>query len=313
MKKRDEVLHTGADSRTLYVVLQGEFAMFRAPSGNDYDDDTLVVQAPYVEWHTYLAGPWLTNWRDTPEVPKAMSLENAFGDRKRSGKHSPRSTPEKNIDIVPNLGTLQIQRSAQLAERGARLQITAPMPLAIIPGLMQTTGGVIIQETDDNHDTTYVAPPPSPTVTPILVYKWFPDIGVPCLSGDGCQEPIYSGPRDSQFQSLHIYATAPDRVYEERFAVPAFTAAAALLGIQATLISDPDEPSQSIYATPPAGLSFAQVNWFLYNIWDLDPTDSRLIADDDPGPAPHDDGLVLTGDRLVLAGGPHNCGSVTGG
>jgi hypothetical protein len=305
MKKRDEVLHARADSRTLYVVLQGEFAIYRRPADHGDDDDTLVILAPYVEKHKYLAGPWLTDWRNTPEVPEAMSLENAFGDRKRNRRHAPRSTPEKNTDIVPNLGALQIQGSAQLAERGARLQITAPMPLAIIPGLMQTTGGVIIQETNENHDTTYVAPPPTPTVTPILVYKWFPDIGLPYLSSDGCREPIYSGPEGSQFQSLQIYATAPDRVDEEAFACYAFEAAAALLGLKAKLIFDKDEPSISIYATPPAGLSFAQINWFLYNIWDLDPHDVRLITDCDPGPAPHD--------LLELAGGPHNCGSVTGG
>ncbi len=306
MKKRDEVLHTWADSRTLYVVLQGEFAMYRAPSGSDEDDDTLVILAPYVECHKYLAGPWLTDWRNTPELPAAtpLSLENTFGDRKRNGQHCPRSTPEKNSDIVPNLGALQMQRSAQLAELGPRLRITAPMPLAIIPGLVQTTGGVIIQETDDNHDTKYVAPPPTPTVTPILVYKWFPDVGVPYLSG--CREPIYSGPRGSQFQSLQIYATAPNRADEEGFAMDAFTAAAALLGIKAKLICDSEELSQSICVTPPAGLSFAQINWFLYNIWDLDPHDGRLITDDYPGPAPYD---PLAG----LAGGPHNCGSVTGG
>ncbi len=247
-----------------------------------------------------------------------MTLENVVGDRKRNGCHFPRSTPEQNIDIVPNLGPLPagVPIPVSGSPCGLRLDILAPMPIAIIPGLVQTANGVCIEERDSNGKPVCTPETPNPTVIPILVYKWFPNPDCedsrPFLSSEDSGIRIYSsGPSGarSAFQSLQVYATSTNQREEEAHSFEAFTAAAALLGIEACLIAGKEE-SVPLFASPPAGLSFAQINWFLYEFWGARPDDPRLITDYNPGDPPVPPLLPL-----ISAGGAgsHNCGVVTGG
>jgi hypothetical protein len=319
MSKIERVAHISAQSRTFYLVLQGEFALYREPACDPDDDDTLHIMAPEVLCHKYLAGPWLTDWCQAPELPMVMTLENVVGDRKRGGRHFPRSTPEQNVDIVPNLGPLPagVRIPVLGSPPGLRLDILAPMPIAIIPGLVQTANGVCIEEKDSNGNPVCTPETPFPTVIPILVYKWFPDVDCedsrPFLSAEDSGMRIYSsGPSGSRsaFQSLQVYATSPYQGDEENHSADAFTAAAALLGIGASLkVKDNTPRSVPLYASPPAGLSFAQINWCLYEFWGARQDDPRLITDYDPGPPP----VPPLPPLLSTGGGSHNCGPVTGG
>jgi hypothetical protein len=315
--------HDWSQSRTLYVVLQGEFALYRKPSGYESKDDTLLIAAPAVEGHVYKAGPWLSDWKNDPntDLPgKYLKLENAFGDRKTGDPsnstshkhHSARSIPENDTDVIMSLG-----REAPDTEK-ARLVISAPMPLAILPGLTETTPSVQIEVTNpgSSPDPKYSYPPiPSnPTVIPILVYKWY-DGSPPYLynadshNADSRRTWPSSGPSGPQdyFQSIQIYATS-ETPEDDQHAKDAFAAAAALLGVQATIDWKTDHDHKNCYyripATPPAGLSFAQVNWFLYQFYNLPTNDRRLILDELP--------LSELEDPLVSANSG-NCGPIGGG
>ena len=314
IRKNEQIEYISAQSRTFYLVLQGEFALYREPACDPDDDDTLHIMAPEVIGHKYLAGPWLTDWSKAPELPMVMTLENVVGDRKRNRHHFPRSTPEQNVDIIPNLGPLPVGIPIPIvgSPPDLRLDILAPMPLAIIPGLVEPSNGVHIVGTGSTGHPFCIPEPPNPTVIPILVYKWFPNVDCedsrPFLWSEDGGVRIYSsgpsGPR-SAFQSLQVYATSPDQVEEEKHAQEAFAKAAALLGIQASLTAGTGA-SEPLSASPPAGLSFAQINWFLYDIFGLRPDDPRLITDY-PGLSP-----VPPLVRIFGGGGPQNCGPVTG-
>jgi len=294
-------------SRTLYVVLQGEFMLYHEvrPGQND----ALRILAPDIRGHTYLAGPWLTDWTKARKLPKSLSLDNVFGDQKQSsGKHCLRCTPEGNLDIIPTLGKLQPSQPGSFQPIKPRVDITAPMPLAILPGLIETTESVQIEVENKDGSYSYPPVPSTATVIPILVYKWYE--GNPPFLFDTQAEKVWcysGGPNDSggykdPFQSLQVYATDPTELGEtnEQHARDAFTSAAAVLGVQAT-VTWKDYRGGPIFATPLAGLSFAQVNWFLYEIVNHAGDKRKLLQDYIP----------LT--RPLGGGGPHNCGPGTVG
>ena len=105
--------HYASQSRTLYVVLQGEFALYHQVT-EDPVCDRLRILAPDMDDHEYKAGPWLTDWKNARELPRMMSLRHAFGDHKDQAAHCSRSIPEENADIFVKLG-----RRRPLPERGA--------------------------------------------------------------------------------------------------------------------------------------------------------------------------------------------------
>ncbi len=288
--------HNWAQTRTLYVVLQGEFALFHQVN-EDSKCDTLRILAPYIKGHQYKAGPWLTNWKDAPEVPRILSLENAVGDRKRNGEHCARSIPENNLDIIVTVG------AERLCPGNARLDISAPMPLAILPGLIETNPPTVeITVKQQNGPDAHPPVPKRPTVIPILVYKWFADSRPYLWDAERCKKWISGGPSDD-FQSIHIFASSPCSDDEDiPHAEAAFAAAADLLGQCATINLHGGGSPTLIAATPPAGLSWAQVNMFFSDVLNLDPCDPQLIADDAEAIKAHID--------FASSG---NCGPITGG
>ena len=66
--------HDWSQTRTLYVVLQGEFVLYRKKAP-DETDDTLRILAPLLPEHRYLAGPWLTDWKNAEELPRGCASE----------------------------------------------------------------------------------------------------------------------------------------------------------------------------------------------------------------------------------------------
>jgi len=299
-----------SDTRTLYVILQGEFVLYHEVVSDNPITDRLRILAPYLCDHQYKAGPWLTAWQHADELPRVLSLKNAFGDRKRQPlpggpwKHHPRAIPENNTDIIMSVGP------EKLCAENARLDISAPMPLAILPGLIETTESVWIKLKQPDGSYTYPPVPPYPTIIPILVYKWY-DGDPPYLwnehSGQSWPSGGPAGPL-GDFQSIHVYASSP--VAEDSdHARKAFKEAAALLGEKAE-INWTEGAFSLIHATPPAGLSWAQVNMCFSDIYDLDPSDQRLILDEvDLSDGSLSPALV----DALTSSNSGNCGPVTGG
>jgi hypothetical protein len=287
--------HDWSQTRTLYVVLQGEFALYHEVTDNPIHDK-LRILAPHLPEpeHEYKGGPWLTDWKNAEPLPRRpLRLRNAIGDRKQYGKHSCRSIPEQNGDIFMRLGP------EKLCATKARLDISGPLPLAILPGLTEPEGGTVIKVQGPN-GPFYPQMPPVSTLIPILVYKWFADHRPYLWDEETDQKWISGGPSDD-FQSLQIYASSsgPESTKHARHA---FHAAAALLGADAEIVFD-EEPVTLIPATPPAGLSYAQVNWFFGDVVEKDPCDRILRLD-------HLDRLP---ERLPVGGPSGNCGPITGG
>lgn len=299
--------HDWYQTRTLYVVLQGEFALYRQDSGDENVNDTLRIVAPYLPDHVYKAGPWLTNWEKADELPRVMSLRNAFGDRKQGGRHSARSIPEQNTDIIMSLG------EEKPCPQNARLDISAPMPLAILSGLVGVTPpNTKIEVKHPGNSSKYPPVPPYPTLIPILLYKWYAD-SRPYLWDEGCdgRRITSSGPSDD-FQSIQIYASSP---YEEdtSHAQKAFHEASRLLGEDAYIeFGGLIGRINLIPATPPAGLSWAQINLFLNCVLEIqkkNPCDP-ILTRDYVGASELPDCFP----KFPATGGPSgNCGPITGG
>src|ERR1039458_9915092 len=115
--------HDWSQTRTLYVILQGEFCLYRTRNTNGSVSDTLNIVAPNIPGHQYKAGPWLTDWKNQAELPcSPMKLKHAFGDRKNGREHSCRAVPESNLDIIMSLG----EEAPDPTD--ARVHITARMP-----------------------------------------------------------------------------------------------------------------------------------------------------------------------------------------
>jgi hypothetical protein len=184
------------------------------------------------------------------------------------------------------------------------------MPLAILPGLRETTPSVFMQITESDGSLTYPPVTATPTVIPILVYKWYAG-EPPFLWDDGnhCMFTGSGGPSDD-FQSLHIYASAAaaepnpgsasetEIEAEKQHIVAAFSACAALLGVNATANwIDNDSNMIKLYAVPPAGLSWAQVNLTLAQVMGHSPDQLKQ------------DRLHVTTPNVVDSG---NCGPLTG-
>lgn len=299
--------HTWKDTRTLYVVLQGEFALYTQPSKDPKVDDTLHIVAPNVPGHQYKAGPWLTDWKNQAELPCApLRLKHAFGDRKQpdaqgTNVHSPRAKPENNLDIILSLG----QEAPDPSD--ARVHITARMPLAILPGIAQTTTGKVTIDVKSNGNDIFPPVPPSPTLIAILVYKWYVGRRPYLWSPSACTKYLPGGPSEN-FLSLHVFASSPCEEEEDdpTHARQAFTAAAKLLGEEAYISFD--KPFVLVPAAPPAGLSWAQVNMVFARILTYQPCDPSLILDN------VDLSLVSPALReAITSAHSGNCGPITGG
>jgi hypothetical protein len=286
--------HTYQQSRFLYVVLQGEFALYHQKLHGSASD-RLWIMAPLVDQHVYKAGPWLTDWYNAPELPYGhrLHLRNVHGEISSDKGHLSRAIPEQCSDIFLKLGR------ETLTPQAARVVITAPTPLAILAGRLESTPSVVITVMDDYGNPTFPPVPPNPTVIPILVYKWF-DGKRPDLWDEDAQCVVaHSGGPSDQFQSMQIYATGLNKE-EPDHAKTAFQEAAKLLGVNASIdwidtIPFPSEPS-----TPPPGLSWAQINLFLYQIVGLSPDE---LASDHP---------VARSAELLASIDSGNCGPTTG-
>ncbi|MGO4880431.1 MAG: hypothetical protein ACLP59_06360 [Bryobacteraceae bacterium] len=306
--------HDWSQTRTLYVVLQGEFVLYRKKAPDNETDDTLRILAPLLPEHRYLAGPWLTDWKNAEELPRRLCLRNAIGDHKDkgTGQHSPRSIPENNTDIIMALGEEAPQ------PQHARLEIEAPLPLAILSGAIEATDkSVVITVFEPDGGMRYPPVPKYPSVISILVYKWYADHRPYFFNEEydieECRRRWTSGGPSDQFQSLNIYASADNSGWETAIhAKQAFHAASHLLGVDAEI----DWTSASfrrIPVTPPAGLSWVQINWFLDEIFYLNPCNPLLTLDnldlsDETIEWPPDF------DKDALTAGPStNCGPITGG
>ena len=78
----------------LYIVLQGEFVVYRERR-DDAHDDILHIKGARGHGHDYKAGPWLSHWSSVSELPRThLYLGNAFGDRKQGP--TPRRSREEH-------------------------------------------------------------------------------------------------------------------------------------------------------------------------------------------------------------------------
>jgi hypothetical protein len=245
------------NAHALYIVLQGEFVLFRERTTHP-DHDTLHILAPDVPCHVYKAGPWPSDWLKLDDLPPTrLHLRHAFGDRKQGKCHHPRAIPERNTDLLLSGGPRF--PSTDLP----RVHITAPIPLAILSGRAETADGVAITFVPPRGRATTRPAPPHASVISILLYEWRHHR--PCLADewDNCIAET-GGPSDD-LQSMNIYASSPVDETDPTHAQEAFQLAAALLGENAS-ISEPGLKFKKLFATPPPGLAWAQVNLFLSDI-----------------------------------------------
>jgi hypothetical protein len=325
------------DTRILYVVLQGEFALYHETADKADDHDHLWILAPEIQGHVYKAGPWVTedgtptDWRRVPEIQcHNLKLRHAVGDAKSTvdGRHRSGSIPEENVDTFmrvweQNPGNGRSNRRASAREL-ARLSIRVPMPLAILPGLIQTSESVFVQVKEQNGSYTYPPVPHNPAVIQILVYKWYkgkrPYLLGETPGSETIRYTIESGGSE-QYQSIQIYASSESEEQEngrtkrgKRHAQHAFHKAAELLGVNADIDWKDDQcewPSDgniapklcnAKWAVAPPGLSWHQVNSFLYDvewIWITPQRRKELLWDDVP--------------PLLQVSGSGDCGPITGG
>jgi hypothetical protein len=348
MSEAPECIPTLFDTRILYVVLQGEFAVYTEIADNCCDNDHLWIVAPEITGHVYKAGPWVTecgqptDWRSVPEINcHELKLKRAVGDAKCAvdWRHRSGSIPEENVDTF--MGVWEQNPACDLRERrararaSARLCIRVPMPLAILPGLIQTSESVFVQVKEQNGSYTYPPIPHNPAVIQILVYKWYKGRR-PYLSGGtpGSATRIESG-GPKRYQSIQIYASGE---YEEqehgengengenrkKHAQEAFHKAAELLGVNADVdwmqhrpkwdpSNNSSEMCQPKAAVPPPGLSWHQINSFLHEVvkvWGEENRRQELLYDTSIIHL----GASGSGDRGgVGVSGSGDCGPITGG
>jgi hypothetical protein len=213
--------------------------------------------------------------------------------------------PESNLDIITSLGI-----EAPNPE-DARMHITARMPLAILSGVAEHASKDVTIEVTSDGVVTLRTVPPNPTLIPILVYKWYsgkrPYLWSPYTRGQW-----HPGGPSEDFLSLHAYASSPHEEDENspEHARKAFRAAAWLLGEDAQIYFN-DATFTPVPATPPAGLSWAQVNLLFSQVLRCQPF--KLLTLDDWS-AQHVRHLTAEGLVGVLGGGSSgNCGPLTGG
>jgi hypothetical protein len=241
--KKLETYRPALPVNVFYVVLQGEFAFF-----HDKKKKVLRVMAPELENHLYLAGPWLG---ETPvDANLELTLENVIG-----GKASPQDP--KYDELFLRLGVTGTPHPDK-----ARMNITMPLPIAILPGRRSSTASVKIIA--DGKPVKHIAP--NPTVIPILVYEWDPNGPAPVLTDKDSSHVFDAGP-DSPSKALHIYASGLEGETKEHVQ-EAFTKASALLGVDATISWDTAKLQASVKKIPaveflPAGLIWYQINYYL--------------------------------------------------
>jgi hypothetical protein len=302
MESHAHAPHTHA--KTLYVILQGEFVLYRERV-EDSSHDILHIMAPYVAGHVYKAGPWHSDWKNLEELPRntRLHLRHAVGDHKQfcsqSLKHHPRAIPERNTDLLMSCGPEAPDPS------GARIHITAPVPLAILSGLAETTNNAVITFVPQNGCPVARHAPPHSAVILILLYKWYSPR--PYLADEEDNYVAEPGGYSEDFQSLNIYASSPTPEDDPTHAKEAFHAAAKLLGETAYIDWPTDTRFHPLFATPPAGLTWAQVNWFLSDVIEHhgSPFLDSDFLDMHSLPSP-------LAESLFHGGQSTNCGAITG-
>ncbi len=299
--------HDWSQTRTLYLILQGEFCLYTESRPDNPISDVLHIVAPEIPEHEYKAGPWLTDWRNQRQLPPSpLTLRHAFGDRKHLGKHSNRSTPEWNDDIIMSPG----KKTPDPTD--ARVHITTRMPLAILAGVTEhATKPVTIELLSDCEVIKKIIVPPNPTLIPILVYKWFSEAR-PYLWSPYTHDEWHPGGPSEDFLSLHAYASSPSEEYENDpgHAQKAFRAAARLLGEDARICFN-DARFSPLWATPPAGLAWAQVNLLLSQVLTLH--QSTVLTLDDWFSSSSRHLTLKTLENLEGSGSSGNCGPLGGG
>ena len=279
----NDEFHSFAQSRTLYLILQGEFVMY-------YDKDAprnqqLRILAPEVKDHCYIAGPWFGE----AEIPLKLNLQLR---NVRGGK----VIPEDLSDTFLKLGvgvTPQYDK--------ARVDIAAPLPLAILPGLMDDTTSVVMTVWDDHDNASHPPVAKSPTIIPVLVYKWYEDEEEPFLGSVHGNHQWCAGGTDS-YRSIHVYASGREKESDEHSKF-AFKKAASLLGVNASIDWLPGVPKQSTHVSPYPGLAWGQINLVLSQRPGECP-DPRMLQDDV-------DEEIKRELALAAADGG-NCGPMTG-
>jgi len=283
---------------TFYLVLHGEVALYhQVVEGADHDNILLMV--PEVRDHEYLAGTWpdVLGEKHSNLTCHEYELRHASGELKVNGVHSNRTTPEECGDIFLRLG-----KEVPHPEL-AKYVFTVPMPLAIIPGRMETTPSVYIATTNGAEPPSFLPVPPCPTVIPIFLYRYYGD-NVPCIVCAENGEPVFHAGGCDENKSIQLYFSSfgPE---DKCHAQIAFEEMALLLGVNATIGWDDNADFKSQCATPPAGLSWAQVNlpFNLARQWYSDETKRPLLLSAEPPRNP----------RLTTLPSSGNCGPGTGG
>jgi|HubBroStandDraft_1064217.scaffolds.fasta_scaffold08250_1 hypothetical protein len=298
--------HDWSQTRTLYVILQGEFCLYRQRNPGSSISDTLHIVAPHIPHHQYKAGPWLSDWRHQTEVPcSPLRLRHAFGDRKQGNEHACRAVPESNLDIITSLGI-----EAPNPE-DARVHITARMPLAILPGVAEHASKDVTVEVTSDGVVTSRKVPTNPTLIAILVYKWYSGKR-PYLWSPYTRAQWHPGGPSEDFLSLHAYASSPREEDENNpeHARKAFRAAAWLLGEDAHIHFN-GATFTPVHATPPAGLSWAQVNLLFSQVLRCHPF--KLLTLDDWFSPSNEPLTAETLKELRSGASSGNCGPLIGG
>jgi len=231
---------------TFYLVLKGEVMIF-----HDTKKKSLLLLAPEVPAHVYMAGPWLSPMR----IPKGsrLRLENV-----KPGK----ATPEDHKEFLLRLPNAKPQSDL------ARFEIEAPLPRTILAGALQDASNLKITVQTDQGWEPLPQKPEFTCLAAILVYDW-----------DGSNEPLLSDPRSGVtwtcggklegLRSLHVCASA-ERGKDENdtgHARQAFIKAAAALGVTADIAFDGDAAFTP--TVPPPGLNFLEINAAYYETLQL--------------------------------------------
>jgi hypothetical protein len=222
----------------LYVVLQGEFALFSDKDAQPGEE--LCIQAPKVEGHTYIAGPWMGETHIA--TGRKLNLRQARGGSAK---------PEDFSGLFLTFGKVKSK------PEGAQVDIRASLPYGFLPGLREDASNDRISLVEGDQETA-ILQPKNPAVVSILVYKWEVGTEMPGLFGDAGK--WLAGPSFGCL-SLHIFASGRTLESDDH-AVEAFKAAGSLLGLK--LKANLAGGSQSMPSSDaPAGLIWPQVNLLL--------------------------------------------------
>ena len=231
------------DTKTLYLVLQGEFAVY-----GSQEENCLHILAPDLEDHVYLAGPWLGE----ATIPKNTSLQ-----------------------LTPNVCSGNAVTKCLLTSvgvgtedpRGARFHLTTPWPSKFISGVQeQTFPGEVI---DAANNCTPILQQSFTSLILLLEYQYNGENPALISNNVAWGPSTWPAGFRSGYGAIHLYATADSREAEEDegHSRRAFREASSLLGANADVRSNDlkcNGTRQVKYAEPPPGLTRQQVNLLLW-------------------------------------------------